>query len=259
MTMSRMLMGVAVLGLLLGACATNDEALAERDRIINEKTAKIEMLNQQLADSKQTQTIMDMELEKRKDEAARARQERDSAMAARNAADELAILEAGARADLQRELEALRSSAPAAVQAPEVSDIEGLEVLSLANGDFILRLSDLVTFSSGSADLTRQGQSLVSKVAEIISRYPGYRISVEGHTDDTPLKVTAKRWRTNMNLSIARAQAVRNMLSEAGSIPETRMRVVGYGETRPLIAAATKEARARNRRVEVVLYDDGAD
>ena len=95
MTMSRMLMGVAVLGLLLGACATNDEALAERDRIINEKTAKIEMLHQQLADSKQTQTIMDMELEKRKDEAARARQERDSARAAKNAADELASVEAG--------------------------------------------------------------------------------------------------------------------------------------------------------------------
>ena len=50
MTMSRMLMGVAVLALLLGACATNDEALAERDRIINEKNAKIETLNQQLAD-----------------------------------------------------------------------------------------------------------------------------------------------------------------------------------------------------------------
>ena len=94
----------------------------------------------------------------------------------------------------------------------------------------------------------------LSKVAESVQKHGEFRLSVEGHTDDTPLKKTKDRWKTNLNLSIARGLAVREYLNQKGKIDDDRMRVVGYGETRPLVPNTDEKSRARNRRVEIVLY-----
>ena len=82
-------------------------------------------------------------------------------------------------------------------------------------------------------------------------------MSVEGHTDDQPVKKS--RWKNNLNLSIARALEVRRFLSAKARVSADRMRIAAYGEHAPITPSKSKAARAKNRRVEIVLYRSAAD
>ena len=221
-------------------CASNRETLAEKDRVINEQRQENLALRSQIQDGEATRKLVARQYDQKKGEMERLSQD-------------YSVIESE-RDRLSTELEETRNSG-ARPAAPEFTvDDPNVEVVVRPNGEVVLRVSNEVTFSSGSASLTRGGQATLRKVASILKRHREYSISIEGHTDDTPLKATKNRWKSNMNLSLARALSVRNFLSKASAIGHSRMRVVGYGETRPLIAAKTKKARSKNRRVEIVLF-----
>ena len=76
------------------------------------------------------------------------------------------------------------------------------------------------------------------------------RLTVDGHTDATGTEAT------NLVISQRRAEAVRSVLLEAGVRPE-RVTAVGSGELRPIASNETRDGRARNRRVEIVLNGFG--
>ncbi len=76
---------------------------------------------------------------------------------------------------------------------------------------------------------------------------PGWLIVVAGHTDDVGDE------RANQQLSLKRAQAVRDWMRDTGDVPERCFAVQGYGESRPVASNATAEGRAQNRRVEIRL------
>lgn len=118
-------------------------------------------------------------------------------------------------------------------------------------GDFIaVRLDEALRFGSGSSDLTTDITGLGQRIAEVLEQEPG-DILVEGHSDNIPLRGTG-RYKTNEALSEARAGTVRDLLAPHLSAP-ARMSVVGVGPAKPLDAANTAEARAKNRRVEILL------
>ena len=221
----------------LAGCASNEDALADKDRIISEKSEEADALRRELADAHSTRLVLEKQLGQKNSEMAR--------VAAENA--RLAG-EASSLRDEMRTASVVEKAEPEVLVADE-----NVTVDRRPNGDVVLRISDRVTFTPGNAALTRQGQTILDAVAAAIRKHPDYGVSVEGHTDDTPLNRTADRWQTNMNLSIARAQSVRDYLAKKGGVPELRMRVVGYGENAPLVKGTTKDARAQNRRVEVVL------
>jgi len=100
-----------------------------------------------------------------------------------------------------------------------------------------------ITFETASARLTEQSKTLLDKVAQILSRYPSIKLTVEGHTDDLGDATI------NLKLSEQRARACVSYLSRKG-IDASRMNAIGYGETRPLTANSSADARRRNRRVE---------
>jgi len=79
-------------------------------------------------------------------------------------------------------------------------------------------------------------------------------IRTEGHTDNLPLpqELTSK-WKSNWELSTARALNVVELLSEFSELPEDKFSAMGYGEFRPTSKNDTPEGRARNRRVEIYL------
>ena len=79
-------------------------------------------------------------------------------------------------------------------------------------------------------------------------------IRTEGHTDNLPLpqELTSK-WKSNWELSTARALNVVELLSEFSELPENKFSAMGYGEFRPTSKNDTPEGRARNRRVEIYL------
>jgi len=100
-----------------------------------------------------------------------------------------------------------------------------------------------ITFETASSRLTDQSKTLLDQVAQILSRYPSVRLTVEGYTDDLGDATI------NLQLSEQRARACVSYLSRKG-IDASRMNAVGYGESRPLAANSSAEARRRNRRVE---------
>jgi len=103
----------------------------------------------------------------------------------------------------------------------------------------------------------------LQKVAAIILQHPELKLHVIGHTDNVPIKATAKsRFPSNWELSTARATAAVRFLTETGGVDPKRLGVLGYGEFRPVAANSPPEGRARTRRIAITILSDelaGAD
>lgn len=109
-------------------------------------------------------------------------------------------------------------------------------------------LKDEFLFDSGSSDL----KTVSSPVFEMIAKNMVSKdnlIQVEGHTDDRPL-LPGSRYRSNWELSMARAYAVIKQLQDMGVDPK-QLSGSGYGEYQPIAENATAEGRAKNRRIEI--------
>ncbi|MDR2733935.1 MAG: OmpA family protein [Spirochaetota bacterium] len=131
--------------------------------------------------------------------------------------------------------------------APPVSIDVDILVVNTDRGLKIVISS--IEFAVGSAELSGQDSPILNRVAEMLRRYPGYRILVEGHTDNTGGSAY------NRTLSEQRAQTVLRYLVQR-RIEEQRMSVRGFGSSAPAVSNATEEGRARNRRVEFILVKD---
>jgi outer membrane protein OmpA-like peptidoglycan-associated protein len=111
----------------------------------------------------------------------------------------------------------------------------------------IISMSDLL-FGFDKADLTGDLKTSLAKIAGILTVYTKCRVAVEGHTDNIGTEAY------NKDLSTRRAKNVRDFLV-AQSIPDTRLTSVGYGFKKPVATNSTKEGRAKNRRVDLVVID----
>jgi chemotaxis protein MotB len=118
----------------------------------------------------------------------------------------------------------------------------------------ILRVEENGSFPSGSAEVTPAFESLLSRMADILSRVPG-GLTIEGHTDDVPIRT--ERFHSNWDLSAARAAAVANALLRHAEVAPARLRVEGHAETDPRGANVDDGSRARNRRVEIIVDQSG--
>lgn len=115
----------------------------------------------------------------------------------------------------------------------------------------IIRIRENGSFKAGSAYVQDDFLPVLDKIREVLVETPG-KISVEGHTDNTPLGKT-NPYKNNWNLSSARAVAVAEELFIAPEMDESRFMVVGHANTKPLVDNKTAENRAKNRRVEIVI------
>ncbi len=111
----------------------------------------------------------------------------------------------------------------------------------------VVSLPSDILFEPGSAELAEKGKRALGILAKYISAMQSY-ISVEGHTDDIPVK--SDRYPSNWELSASRAATVARFLIEQG-IPEERISIVGYAATKPVVPNVSPETRAQNRRVEI--------
>ncbi|MFM9025206.1 MAG: flagellar motor protein MotB, partial [Planctomycetaceae bacterium] len=108
-------------------------------------------------------------------------------------------------------------------------------------------------FEPGTANLLPAGTSTLTTVAEEIERvFPGHYVGIEGHTDSEPL-VNAS-WGSPHQLTTARAVAVFDFLTSRTPVRENQLFLVAHGSNHPLVSNATPAGRARNRRVELVVY-----
>ena len=118
----------------------------------------------------------------------------------------------------------------------------------------IIRLSEQGSFQSGRADLQPGFMTTLNQVGQTVSSSRG-RVFIEGHTDNVPVMFN-ERFRSNWDLSGARAGAVADFLSASAGITPSRLSVAGYADTRPIDSNANANGRSRNRRIEVII--DGA-
>ncbi len=116
-----------------------------------------------------------------------------------------------------------------------------------------------VLFASGSADIGAEGQEQLRKIAtvlnEIAPRIPSglnWVLRVDGHTDTVPIQT--ERFRSNWDLSSARALSVVNFLIAQG-VPPGHLSAAGFGQFHPIDPANSDAARARNRRIELKLTE----
>ena len=127
------------------------------------------------------------------------------------------------------------------------SDERGI-VISLASDNF---------FEEGSADLNiEETREILLKLSKFFQEpeIKNRRFRIEGHTDSTP--VSNEKFPSNWELSTARAVNTLHYLSDFG-VDEKRFSVAGYADTRPVFSNDTREGQAYNRRVDILILDDG--
>lgn len=126
----------------------------------------------------------------------------------------------------------------------------GLVELETRDDDVLVRFRESISFPSGEAVISGGFNDVLYRMGNILRDTPGI-IVVSGHTDDRPIH--SDRYRSNWELSAARAVSVVHYLVEKASIPKERMIAQGYADSSPLVANDTDERRARNRRVEITI------
>jgi chemotaxis protein MotB len=128
--------------------------------------------------------------------------------------------------------------------------------ISRLKGRLNIEILDRVMFNSGEAVLKPEGIQVLEKIAKVLSENPQRQVLVIGHTDNVPIKPSARdKFPSNWELSTARATAAVRFLCENGKIDPRRIGVVGYGEYRPIADNSTEEGRAKNRRIAIVILD----
>ena len=117
-------------------------------------------------------------------------------------------------------------------------------------------IPDVALFDSGRAQLQESARPLLAQLAATLREGGETRISVEGHTDNVPVRGGA--FASNWDLASARANAVTRYLLEQGFEP-SRLQSVSYADTRPVAANDGDAGRAANRRVELEIRFVGDD
>lgn len=128
-------------------------------------------------------------------------------------------------------------------QAEELAQVA--ETKRTADGILVNLKSDLL-FASGSASLKPAAVDQISKLGDILVKYPENKLRIEGHTDNVGSVAT------NEELSKRRAESVREVLTSRGVQP-AQMLVLGAGKSRPITDNKSADGRAKNRRVELFI------
>jgi len=107
----------------------------------------------------------------------------------------------------------------------------------------LVKAMESVEFNTGSRDLKPHSKAILIQIANLMNKYPRYKLTIGGHTDN------AGERKANMLLSEGRAEACFLFLTKRG-IDAKRISYKGYGESDPLYSNDTVEGKRKNRRVE---------
>ena len=145
------------------------------------------------------------------------------------------------------DMQQLRRELEAAI-GKELADQE--VILRITPEGFVISLRELGFFDSGQATLLPGASSKLKRIAKVLSR-PGLEIRVEGHSDDQPIHTD--EFRSNWELSAARAMNVLLLLVDDAGFDPTRISASGFGQYRPVADNTSAEGRKMNRRVDLVV------
>lgn len=120
------------------------------------------------------------------------------------------------------------------------------------NGKVYVTMENKLLFNSGKWNVDPKGKDALGKIAKVMEQNKDINIVVEGHTDNDPMNGTGDI-KDNWDLSVKRATTIVKILLASSNIEETRISASGRGPFMPIDPANTSEARAKNRRTEIIL------
>jgi chemotaxis protein MotB len=156
---------------------------------------------------------------------------------------------AGLRGDLSTEMAKLKEAQRGLIRALRPQIEKGNIMVDLNNERLLINLASGYLFGSGEDQLKSAGSDALKQVGAILKDFPEYKVSVDGHTDNRPIRsALRKKFPSNKELSEARASNAAMALGGGGL---TAVTTHGYADTRPIMPNTTEPGRAKNRRVEV--------
>ncbi len=176
--------------------------------------------------------------------------------------EEIARVQAQRERDLERfqeskgmeisELEKARKELAESLQQ-EIGDYKAK--LEMTERGLVITFLAEVFFAPGKDVIGSNGKVSLKKVAEVLNGgVSGSNVAVEGHTDSDPIKLSG--WRSNWELSSARALSVLHFLVDDCAVAPQRLSANGYGEYRPVVSNDTPEGKKQNRRVEIIILPE---
>lgn len=115
-----------------------------------------------------------------------------------------------------------------------------------------LTINGAILFDSGKAEIKKEAKPVLNKLGDILKKYQDYRVMIEGHTDNRPIQSSV--YPSNLWLSTARACTVYEYFIEKRRMDPKRLESCGRSEYDPIASNATAAGRAKNRRVEIMIY-----
>ena len=154
----------------------------------------------------------------------------------------------------QEQLEASEKLAEKVEEALEEGEIDNLVSLNYTSQFVQLTIQGSILFDSGKTDIKSDAIPVIDKVGQILESYAGGTIEIEGHTDNVPMNSGGK-YSNNDELSAGRALSIFYYLTENTNLDPVHLVHTGRGQYDPIADNSTDEGRARNRRVEIKIYN----
>ena len=154
----------------------------------------------------------------------------------------------------EKQMEASQELAEEIQEAIEEGEIENEVFLNYTSQYVELTIQGSILFNSGKVDIKEDAIPVIEKVGQILEAYAGGTIEIEGHTDNVPMSGGGK-YSNNDELSSGRALSIFNYFVENTNLDPSKLLHTGRGEYDPIADNSTDEGRARNRRVEIKIYN----
>ncbi len=157
------------------------------------------------------------------------------------AAEAEAIAAANAEQMAKEEAEELREELASAIG-------DGLLEIESFSDRVLIRIREKGSFSSGKATIKKDFEPVLKLIADVLNTRDGHFV-IAGHTDDIPIET--RQFRSNWDLSAARAASVVLNFIQKGDVDPERMEIRAFSDNEPLVPNDSRENRAINRRVEI--------
>ncbi len=128
--------------------------------------------------------------------------------------------------------------------------------VKVIDGRMVVELATDILFGAGSASLSRAGRKSIEEVARVLASIPDRKYQVAGHTDNVP--IATEKFPSNWHLGAARAISVTQLLVRSG-LDGSRVSAASSAEFQPTDTNRTREGKAANRRIEIIIVPDLSD
>ena len=230
-------------------------ALAQQTQQYQQRAASLDRDNQELesllAQSRQQVQLLEEQIRATQTQ---LRDTSDRLAAVQTDNDQLRNRTTALAASVQTHSQAEIRANNSLLRSLSITNLPGINVRQ--DGDVIrIELPADQLFNLASTQLKPGADGLLRTVAaDIAQNYPQQMIGIEGHADGNAM--TSPQFPTDQHLTVGQAMAVYDLFTRTAGLPPRQLFVVGHGGSHPIVSNATDAGRARNRRIEVVIYPE---